>query len=75
MQGCRLSWINSIRNQAANVWAGVPVDRISVGMTAIEAMLQATAADRPPRRRSMLEEALGGESMTYHSIQSMPDAS
>jgi hypothetical protein len=38
-------------------------------------MLQAAAADRPPRRRSMLEEALGGESMTYHSIQSMPDAS
>ena len=59
----------------ANVWAGLPKDRIPVGMTATEAMLQAAAADRPMRRKSMLEESLDGKSMTFHSLQSMPDAS
>jgi hypothetical protein len=50
-------------------------DQIPVGMTATEVMLQAAAADAPRRRRHPVLEMLNGESMTYHSIESMQDAS
>jgi hypothetical protein len=43
-------------------------------MTATEVILQAAAADAPRRRHPVLE-MLDGESMTYHSIESIQDAS
>ena len=52
----------------AGLYKGLPlVD----GLSGTEALLAGAVADRP-RRRSMVEEALGGETLTYHP---MADAS
>jgi hypothetical protein len=61
--------------RGSRIWKGLSADQIPQGMSAVEVMVQAAAADSPPRRRSPVLEMLDGESMTYHSMESMQDAS
>jgi hypothetical protein len=51
----------------SQIWAGVPAHALPVGVSAAAAMLQ-TAKDAQPRRRSMLEESLAGETLTFHTL-------
>jgi hypothetical protein len=51
----------------SQIWAGVPAHTLPVGVSAAAAMLQ-TAKDAQPRRRSMLEESLAGETLTFHTL-------
>ena len=64
--------VEAWEEQKANIWAGLPIDRVPAGMTPSQVMLSAAAADTP-RRRNPVQAALDGESMSYHSY--MPDAS
>lgn len=56
----------------AQIWKGVAADRIPDGLDPATAMLAAAQGARP-RRTSLLQEALAGESLTFHSFGSMPD--
>ena len=56
----------------AQIWKGLPSDQLPVGAHPAAAML-AAAQDARPRRTSVLQEALAGESLTFHSFGSTPD--
>jgi hypothetical protein len=58
--------IAAYEQQRASIWTGLPADSLPVGVTAGSAMAQA-ALDAQPKRQSPMEEALSGESMTYHA--------
>jgi hypothetical protein len=51
----------------AQIWRGVPADRLPADVHPASVMLQAVVDSRP-RRRSMLEESLAGDSLTFHPI-------
>jgi hypothetical protein len=55
----------------AQIWKGVAADRIPDGLDPATAML-AAAHDARPRRTSLSQEALAGESLTFHSFGSTP---
>ena len=56
----------------AQIWKGLSADAIPVGVHPAAAMLQ-SAKDAQPKRRTPLEEAFSGESMTFHAYPSNPD--
>jgi hypothetical protein len=56
----------------SRVWQGVPADHLPIGVSAGDAMALA-AKDSLPKRQSPLEEALGGESMVYHTLPRAED--
>ena len=56
----------------AQIWRGVPADSLPPDVLPATAMLQA-AKDAQPHRRSMLEESLGGGTLTYHPLPSGQD--
>ena len=58
---------------AASIWRGPAVD-LPYGVSPSSAMLQA-ARDAQPKRMGVLQEALAGESMTYHPIAPNGDES
>jgi hypothetical protein len=58
--------IEANRLWRSQVWTGLPADSLPVGVGAGAAMAQA-ARDDQPKRQSPMEEALSGESMTYHA--------
>jgi hypothetical protein len=60
------------RLRRASIWRGLPAVDLPVGVSASSAMLQA-AKDSEPKRMSPLQEALSGESLTYHSYQTSPE--
>ena len=50
------------------IWGGIPVDRLPVGMSPTEAMVAAGEADRP-RRRDVVASILDGDGMTYQPYE------
>jgi hypothetical protein len=57
------------REAANRPWAGVPAGLIPAGMTPVGALLLAGGLeDAPQRRRSVVEDALDNDGITYHSI-------
>jgi hypothetical protein len=59
--------IEDDRLRRAQIWRGVPVEALPVGVSAGDAMA-AAARESLPKRQSQLEEALSGESMVYHRL-------
>jgi hypothetical protein len=59
--------VEADRLRRSQIWRGVPADAVPIGVAPAAAMLQA-AVDSRPRRRSMLEESLAGDSLTFHPI-------
>jgi hypothetical protein len=55
------------RQFRAQLGVGIPWYEIPAGVTAAE-MWAAAEKDAQPKRRSVLEEALAGEGMTFHPI-------
>jgi hypothetical protein len=57
----------------AQIWQGVPADRLPIGVAPAAVMLQASR-DAQPRRTTPLQEALqnSGE-LTFHSLQAAAD--
>jgi hypothetical protein len=53
---------------------GLPVSAIPEGASYGDVVRQAEK-DAQPRRRSMLEESLAGQAMTFHSLAPTPDES
>jgi hypothetical protein len=66
--------IEADRLWRASLPKGLTVDRIPEGATYGD-LVQQAARDALPRRRSMLEESLAGQSMTYHPLPSGQDES
>jgi hypothetical protein len=64
--------IEQDRQRRARLWAGIPADQLPVGVSAASAMFAADRAARP-KRMTPLQEALSGESMTYHSFPTAPE--
>lgn len=63
------------RARRAQLWGGLPADRLPVGVAPAAAMLQ-SAADARPKRTSLLEEALANEGgFTFHPIGPEADES
>jgi hypothetical protein len=60
------------RLRQAQIWVGIPADLLPADVHPATVMLQAVQ-DARPRRQSMLQEALAGESLTFHSFGSVPD--
>jgi hypothetical protein len=56
----------------AQIWKGLPSNHLPVGAHPAAAMLAAAQHARP-RRVTPLQEALAGESLTFHSFGSTPD--
>jgi hypothetical protein len=56
----------------AQLHGGVPWDRIPADVLPATAMLQ-NAHDAQPRRMSVLQEALGQSSRTFHPMHNVPD--
>ena len=59
--------IEADRVHRAQIWGGLHWAEIPDGVLPVQAMTQA-AHDAQPKRLSPLQEALAGESMTYHPI-------
>jgi hypothetical protein len=64
--------IENDERRRAQIWKGLPADRLPVGVGAATALL-AAAKDARPRRRTPLEESLAGQSMTFHSFPAAED--
>jgi hypothetical protein len=60
------------QQRRAQLWGGIPAYAIPDGVAPAAAMLQA-AVDARPRRTGVLQEALAGESLTFHSFGPTPD--
>jgi hypothetical protein len=60
------------RVRRAQIWRGIPAIDLPVGVSASTAMLAADH-DTQPRRTSVLQEALAGKSLTFHSYQTSPE--
>jgi hypothetical protein len=56
----------------SRIWQGVPAVDLPPGMSASSVML-AAAKGAQPKRVTPLQEALAGESLTYHSYGSTPE--
>jgi hypothetical protein len=56
----------------SQIWQGVPAVDLPPGMSASSVML-AASKDARPKRVTPLQEALAGESLTYHSYGSTPE--
>jgi hypothetical protein len=55
------------------VWAGLPADQVPDGLTpALAMMLAGGDGDRSSRRRSVLEDALDNDGITFHPIGPVP---
>ena len=56
------------RERRAQIWGGLPAERVPEGVAPAAAMLQ-MAADARPKRTSVLQEALAnGGGFTFHSL-------
>jgi hypothetical protein len=68
----RLQAVEADRVRRASIWGGIPADQLPVGVSAASAMF---AADRDarPKRMTPLQEALSGESLTFHPIRDVPE--
>jgi hypothetical protein len=53
----------------ATLWAGLPADHLPVDVAPAAAMFQASR-DAQPKRLTPLQEALAGDSLTYHPLPS-----
>ena len=60
------------QQRRAQIWRGVPAALLPADVHPATVMLQAVQ-DARPRRQSMLQEALAGESLTFHSFGPVPD--
>jgi hypothetical protein len=60
------------RVKFASIWKGLAADDLPVGVAAGDAMIAAARAGQP-KRRTPVEEALSGESMTFHAYPAQPD--
>jgi hypothetical protein len=58
--------VEADRIRLASIWKGLPADQLPVGVAAGDAMLQA-AKDAQPKRRSLLDDALAGETV-FHPL-------
>jgi hypothetical protein len=58
--------VAAYEQQRASIWKGVPADRLPVGVSASDAIV-AAAKDAQPKRVTPFQEALAGESLTYHT--------
>jgi hypothetical protein len=67
-----LQAIEQDRLRRAQIWKGLPSDHLPVGAHPAAAMLAAAQHARP-RRVTPLQEALAGESLTFHSFGSTPE--
>jgi hypothetical protein len=56
----------------AQFWSGVPADRLPPDVHPAAVMLQASR-EAQPKRMSPLQEALSGESLTFHSFAPTPE--
>jgi hypothetical protein len=56
----------------ARLWGGIPSDYLPPGVAPAAVMLQAVR-DTQPKRMSPLQEALAGESLTFHSFAPTPE--
>jgi hypothetical protein len=65
--------VESDQRRRAQIYAGIPAAAIPDGVHPARAMLEASRDARRTRRVSPLQEALSGEGMTFHPIQSSPD--
>jgi hypothetical protein len=67
--------IEADRQWRRQLWGGIPAVDLPPGVTAAQAMFAADR-DAQPRRRSVLEEALGNsDTLTYHPLPSTDDES
>jgi hypothetical protein len=57
--------IDADEARRATIWKGMPADQIPDGVTAVQ-LWQQEEHERRPRRTSPLEEALAGETLTFH---------
>jgi hypothetical protein len=64
--------IEQDRARRAHIWTGIPAIDLPYAVSASSAML-AAAHDARPKRTTVLEEALAGESLTYHGYQTSPE--
>lgn len=64
--------VEADRQFRARLPRGVPVSAIPEGATYGDVVRQAEKEARP-RRRSLLEESLAGQAMTFHSLAPTPD--
>jgi hypothetical protein len=62
------------QRRRAQIWGGIPADRIPVGVSPAQAMALAEK-DARPRRRSVLEVSLSNSGTVFHPIRSDEDAS
>jgi hypothetical protein len=58
--------IEDDRVRRAQIWGGLPAVDLPVGVSAASAMIAADH-DAQPKRTTPLQEALAGETMTYHA--------
>jgi hypothetical protein len=63
------------QRRRAQIWKGLPADNLPVGVTAGEAMVAAARDDHQPKRVTPFQEALAGESLTYHPWPNEADES
>ena len=62
------------RERRAQIWQGVAASSFPAGVSAASVMV-AALRDSRPRRESVLQEALSGDSLTFHPIQPVSDES
>jgi hypothetical protein len=65
--------VEADQQRRAQIYAGIPAAAIPADVHPARAMLEASRDARRPRRVSPLQEALSGESMTYHSFPTAPE--
>ena len=64
--------VEADRQRRSQLWQGVPADRLPPGVAPAAVMLQASR-DSPPRRTSVLQEALSRtDTLTFHSLAENP---
>ena len=56
------------QRRRAQIWGGIPADRIPVGVSPAQAMALAEK-DARPRRRSVLEDSLSNSGTVFHPIR------
>jgi hypothetical protein len=59
--------VEADERRRASIWRGLPSEYLPVGVAPAAAMLQ-SARDSRPKRTTPLQEALAGESLTYHPL-------
>jgi hypothetical protein len=64
--------VEADQQRRAQLWGGIPSDYLPPGVAPAAVMLQAVR-DTQPKRMSPLQEALAGESLTFHSFAPTPE--